>query len=234
MKKLLFLLGILFLLVGIGIYKPTDAEDILERANIRDLVWDNVREPLVTAYEENLKDMIALDIMSYLFMALGLLTIIISFRRKKKSMTGQLLYQQMEEVNPQELGEKAKKDQEKDKKYGIREEEERSIELPEISEPSGPGIPGAPPAAAYPPAATPPPGSQHHTFPAVTFSVDKLVNPLKNLFHKQGTPFTFGMKLKSMAPGKKFKCAACEDIFMVKHSENTVTCPSCNTSYKVR
>ena len=142
MKKLLFLLGILFLLVGIGIYKPTDAEDILERANIRDLVWDNVREPLVTAYEENLKDMIALDIMSYLFMALGLLTIIISFRRKKKSMTGQLLYQQMEKINPQELGEKAKKDQEKDKEYGIKKEEEKSIELPEIPEPAGPGIAG--------------------------------------------------------------------------------------------
>lgn len=233
MKKLLFLLGILFLLVGIGIYKPTDAEDTLERAKIRDIVWDNVREPLVNVYEENLKDNIGLDIMSYLFMALGLLTIIISFRRKKKSMTGQLLYQQMEKINPQELGEKAKKDQEKDKEYGIKKEEEKSIELPEIPEPAGPGIAGVPPSSAPPPSATSPSSSHRPMFPSVTFSVDKLVNPLKSLFHKAGASSSV-IRQKGTSKGQKFKCAACNEVFVIKHRENTVTCPSCNTSYKVR
>jgi len=233
MKKLLFLLGILFLLVGVGIYKPTDAEDTLERVKIRDIVWDNVREPLVNVYEENLKDKLGLDIMSYLFMALGLLTIIISFRRKKKSMTGQLLYQQMEKIDPQELGEKAKKDQKKDEKYGIKNEEEKSIELPEIPEPVGPGIAGAPPGSAAPPSAAHPSSSHHPMFPSVTFSVDRFVNPLKSLFHKAGATSS-GIRQKVSSRGQKFKCAACNEVFMVKHREDTVTCPSCNTTYKVR
>jgi len=236
MKKLLFLFGILILFIGVGIYKPVEVEDALEQATIRDVVWENVRVHLVTVYEEQLEAHIELEMLGYVCMGLGLLFILVSFRGKKKDSkssgggVGQLLYQALERISPHELGEKAKRDKEKEDKLGIKKVEEKSMELPDIDEPVLLGASGASPASGYPPLGGSAPGPTMTPQPA-----DRPVNPLKSLFHKTGASLSGGLRGKRpTGPGKKFKCAACEEVFVVKHNDSTITCPSCNTTYKIK
>ncbi len=236
MKKLKFLIGIIILLIGLGIYKPVETEDYLEQAGVRDQVWEQ-REQLVDVYEENLQDQLEIEILAYILIALGVLFIITSGSERKKSMTGQLLYQNLENVDPIELGTKAQKDAAKDP---TKEEDDKAgigaMELPALNEPT-PNMMGGPygsqMGAPMNPQMNPMMQQQPHHNPFNPFGA--VMNPLKNLF-QNASPFTlFGGRPQQPVHqlGKKFKCAQCGEVFVEANPGPVVTCPKCHTSYQV-
>jgi len=228
MKKKLLIFGILILLIGVGIYKPDEAESSLEKIGIRDFVWEKLRSPALDIYEENIKEYLDVLSLSYLLIGIGVLTLILSFRKGKKSMTGQLLYQHLEEINPAELGKKAEKDKEKD--VVEEKKEEKSIELPDIEEPETPTATGGIPSTQFQPTSS-------QMAPSRGATGEGYFNPLKTLFHRVsgGKPSWSQTQIgqPQRVRERRFKCAECNEVFVVKHQENTVTCPSCNTTYRV-
>jgi len=241
MRKLLFILGLLILLIGVGAFKPSESEDALEQTGIRDSIWEYVQEPLAGVYEENLEEQLDLEMAGYVLMGLGAILILVSFKHKKKksdagamSTAGRLLYQALGRISPEELGQKAERDKMREgPKAALKE---KSMELPAVmDEPTvGPGI--APPAPGMQPMQPMQPSGPQQAFSPLINLFKTPVNPLMGLFHRsdgQASGATGSGRGSPGGPVRRFKCASCSEVFTVKHKDNTVTCPSCNTSFKL-
>ena len=238
MRKLLFIFGLIILLVGIGAFKPAESEDALEQAGIRDKVWEYIQEPLAGVYEENVEEQLELEMAGYVLMGLGAIIILVSFKHKKKksdtgkmSTAGRLLYQALGRISPEELGQKAERDKMREGPKATQKE--KTMELPDlVDEPTmGPGM--MPPVPGMQPMQ--PSGPQQVFSPLINL-FKAPVNPLMGLFHRsdgQASGAIGSGRGSSGGPVRRFKCASCSEVFIVKHKDNTVTCPSCNTSFKL-